>query len=324
MSRPVPATADLRQHDSVVGSLQRGMPTIGAASLLGTDDDRLTETVRRACLETGFFCIELDAPRTAVVEATVAQMQRFFSLADDDPVKRATYRDGRDRGWIPRYTEPAYQPGTVSSLEAFDVDPEHLPVREFWPALDGFRDAVTACWDAYLALADATLETIALACELDTDFFTTRCGSRELNTMRLLHYAADNRRRDERSVGIAAHTDFECITLLYQSAPGLELLDTHDRWLDAPTGKGRIVVMLDDMLERWTNGHFRATGHRVRETNEQRFSIVMFVAADPDIDIAPLNQFVSADSPARYSPVKQLDHIEAEVDKARANAAAIA
>jgi isopenicillin N synthase-like dioxygenase len=307
-----------------VGSLQRGMPTIGAERLLAADDGRRTETVRRACRDTGFFCVELDAPRAAIVEATIATMQRFFALADDDPVKRAVRRDGRDRGWIPRYSEPAYQPGTVSSLEAFDVDLEHLPPGEFWPALAGFRDAVTACWDTYLALADAVLRTIAPACELDTDFFTTRCASRKLNALRLLHYAADNARRDERSVGIAAHTDFECITLLYQSAPGLELLDVHDRWLDAPTGTGRILVMLDDMLERWTNGHFRATGHRVRETNQQRYSIVMFVAVDPDIDVAPLDRFISADSPARYPPVKQLDHIEAEVQKARANAAAIA
>jgi hypothetical protein len=50
----------------------------------------------------------------------------------------------------------------------------------------------------------------------------------------------------------------------------------------------------------------------------------MFIAADSDVEVAPLEHFVSTDRPARYAPIKQLDHIAAEVQKARDNAAAIA
>ena len=126
------------------------------------------------------------------------------------------------------------------------------------------------------------------------------------------------------AVGIAAHTDFECITLLYQTEPGLELFDARGRWVDAPVRNGRLVVLLGDMLERWTNGYLKATGHRVRDTRKQRFSIVMFVAANDDVTVAPLPRFISAENPARYGPVTQENHIDAEIRRARENAAKLA
>lgn len=140
--------------------------------------------------------------------------------------------------------------------------------------------------------------------------------------MRLLHYDADNAASMGDEVGIAAHTDFECITLLYQTAPGLELQAVNGRWLDAPASHGRMVVLLGDMLERWTNGVFKASGHRVRRTEERRYSIVMFIAANDDIEIAPLPQFVSADTPSRYAPITQARHIDDEVRRAKENARA--
>ena len=141
-----------------------------------------------------------------------------------------------------------------------------------------------------------------------------------MSTMRLLSYAPETKQADKK-VGIAAHTDFECITLLYQTAGGLELLDVNGEWLDAPVRDGRIVVLLDDMLERWTNGLFKATGHRVRCTDEQRYSIVMFFAANDNLAIGPLPQFVTIDSPARYSPISQEQHIDNEIQRAKNNAA---
>ncbi len=108
--------------------------------------------------------------------------------------------------------------------------------------------------------------------------------------------------------------------MIYQDASGLELTEPSGRWLDAPIAGGRIIVLLGDMLERWTNGYFRATGHRVRETNEQRFSIVMFIAANDGLQVAPLSKFVSESSPALYDPITQAQHIDNEIRRSRENA----
>ena len=149
-------------------------------------------------------------------------------------------------------------------------------------------------------------------------FLAENCDSTDLDTMRLLHYPENRLPPRKNEVGIAAHTDFECITLLYQESPGLEIRDVHGRWLEAPAAPARIIVLLGDMLERWTNGYFQATGHRVRRTTRQRFSLVMFIAANAGVRVSPLQQFVSPGRPARYAATEQQQHIEAEMSKARA------
>jgi isopenicillin N synthase-like dioxygenase len=34
-------------------------------------------------------------------------------------------------------------------------------------------------------------------------------------------------------MGIGSHTDYECLTLLYSTAPGLEVLNSAGTWVDA-------------------------------------------------------------------------------------------
>jgi len=320
----VARTIELKQSDPVKGVVADSVPCIKAEQLLSGGTEQLTDIVRTACLETGFFYVDVTSRQQDVIGDALQQMQCFFALDDEDPRKQAVKQEGSgDSGWVPRYTEPAYQPGTVSSLEAFDFAIENVADAEHdkWPQISGFRVDVSRCWEEWQELAAAILRIVGQAFDMPDRFLEQNCSSHALSTMRLLHYAPEELATDS-DVGIAAHTDFECITLLYQTAAGLELFDVNGRWLDAPVREGRIVVLLDDMLERWTNGAFKATGHRVRNTDEQRFSIVMFIAADDAIDIAPLPQFVTRECPARYEPVTQEKHLDAEIHRAKENAEA--
>ena len=319
----MPGTSELNQADAVSGTISDRVPCISADDLMSGDGDHLVQVVRSACLETGFFYIDLTDSQRNSIAATLSQMERFFALADDDDRKQSVRQgDQRDTGWVPKYTEPAYQPGTVSSLEAFDFDVNNVASSHDndWPELPDFRANLTRCWNDYVDLGNSVLGVVARAAGMQTGFLQDSCNTHSLSNMRLLNYAPETTPA-ERNVGIAAHTDFECITLLYQTAAGLELLDVNGEWLEAPVEDGRIVVLLDDMLERWTNGAFKATGHRVRSTAEQRYSIVMFVAANDDLAIGPLPQFVTAENPARYLPTTQEQHIDNEVQRAKDNAA---
>lgn len=322
----MPGTIDLRQSEPLEGTVDAAPLTVTASELWDSDSDHVAGKVRTACLETGFFCIQADTQLQTVIDTTLARMQAFFEIDDNDPRKLAVCQDDSRRGWCPRFSEPAYQPGTISSLEAFDIgldDIGHTGESGCWPDVDGFRAAASQCWSALNRSGDRVLELLAQAAGIDTGFFRSRCDSRALNSMRLLHYAADNPLPDKRNVGIAAHTDFECITLLYQDSPGLEIRTVDGRWQEAEAGDGRLIVMLDDMIERWTNGRFKATGHRVRETDATRFSIVLFVAANDNQTIAPLEAFISPSNPSHYPPVSQAQHLEAEVRRASDNAECI-
>lgn len=321
----MPSTIELNQADGVSGNISDEALCVGAEELLNERSGELANDVRSACLDAGFFFVDVSEGQRKTLEFALDQMQRFFALDDSDARKnRVRQSETNDFGWVPKYTEPAYQPGTVSSLEAYDFGRETVDAAddEVWPELHGFCNDLSACWREFSAIGEAALAVVSEAAGMQADFLPDNCNSQTLNTMRLLSYAPEDSIEASRDVGIAAHTDFECITLLYQTTPGLELRDVEGNWLDASVAAGRIVVLLDDMLERWTNGEFKATGHRVRRTTEHRYSIVFFVAVNDDLQISPLSQFTSESRPAKFAPIGQRQHIANEIERARQNAAA--
>ncbi|MGB5487388.1 MAG: 2OG-Fe(II) oxygenase family protein, partial [Lysobacterales bacterium] len=188
-----------------------------------------------------------------------------------------------------------------------------------WPDIPGFRDAVHAYYDAVTAMARTLGEVFSGMLGMERDFINRHSGERAPRTMRLLHYPANDAPVNERNVGIAAHTDFECFTIINQTASGLELTNADGEWCQAPSDIGTFTVMLGDMLERFSNGYLKATGHRVVNTPWQRFSMVLFFAVDGDYEVAPLEQFTSPDNPAHYAPVTQGEHIKFELARAAGN-----
>jgi isopenicillin N synthase-like dioxygenase len=58
--------------------------------------------------------------------------------------------------------------------------------------------------------------------------------------------------------GIGAHTDYKILTLLLPTAPGLEVMNSAGRWIDAPPLPGALGVNIGDVLEviqRGIHGH---------------------------------------------------------------------
>lgn len=90
--------------------------------------------------------------------------------------------------------------------------------------------------------------------------------------------------RKDKEIGLGAHSDYECFTiLLCSSASGLEILSPDDRWIPAPAVEGSFIINVADFLMRWTNGVYKSTVHRVvnRTTNE-RYSVPFFFSINYD------------------------------------------
>lgn len=312
----MPGTQELNYSDALAGRVDAGVPVIDGHALSQHHWDALVPAALASARQYGFLYVDLMPGQQALVQSCLSRAIDFFGLPDG---RKALVRDtGSESGWTPSYEEPAYQPGTVSNVESFDIEKPLIdrPDDPHWPDVPGFRPTVIDYWRDTTALADDLLELLARAADLEPRFIAERCNTRDLNTLRLLHYPGGPAPSDPGEVGIAAHTDFECITLLYQTAPGLELRSVHGDWLEAPAEPGRLIVLFGDMLERWTNGFVQATGHRVRRTPERRYSLVMFVAVNEGIEVAPLEKFVDDGRP-RYAPVDQAAHIEAEMMRSR-------
>jgi isopenicillin N synthase-like dioxygenase len=191
--------------------------------------------------------------------------------------------------------------------EAFDTaldlpadDPDHLAGNPMlgpnvWPDLPGFAGAVTDYYQAILGVGRDLLGAFAIALGEDPDTFT-RFATKTPSQLRLIYYPHNPDAQD--SIGIGAHTDYECFTLLKPTAPGLEVLNGAGEWIDVPPVPGAFVVNIGDLLELWTNGAFVATSHRVRKVAEERYSFPLFFNVDYHTEVKPLPQF---DSPGAQS-----------------------
>ena len=106
------------------------------------------------------------------------------------------------------------------------------------------------------------------------------------------------------------------LTLLFQDdVGGLEVLDANDRWQAVDYVKSAIVINSGDMLERWTNGRYRSTLHRVKPKigQRERFSIAMFVDPDSATPVSVLDSRTTDDKLAQYGPITTGEHLQERI-----------
>lgn len=110
-----------------------------------------------------------------------------------------------------------------------------------------------------------------------------------------------------------AHSDFECLTLLFTEQPGLEVLNGKGQWIDAPPRPGTLVLNIGDMTEVLSGGQYIATRHRVRPMGQQeRYSFPLFWTPDYYTTIQPLVVPTDPQLRHKYRPIVVGDHIWAQ------------
>ncbi|WP_329114683.1 isopenicillin N synthase family dioxygenase [Streptomyces sp. NBC_01465] len=259
----------------------------------------------RAARDTGFLYVSGHGVDPALFERLLRATRDFFARPVEEKMRCWIGNSSNHRGYVPE-GEEVFAGGTPDRKEAFDLSLE-LPDRDNpltgpnqWPATAGFREAVTAWYDAVFALGRTLFGGFAEALGLERDAFTPYL-TRPTSQLRLIHYPYDPTAEDR--PGIGAHTDYECFTLLRPTAPGLEVMNGSGQWIDAPPLGDCFVVNTGDLLELWTNGEFAATSHRVRKVAEERYSFPLFCTVDYDTRIAPLPAFTGPGRPARAGVV---------------------
>jgi isopenicillin N synthase-like dioxygenase len=104
--------------------------------------------------------------------------------------------------------------------------------------------------------------------------------------MRLIGYApipdADREENPDDGISCGAHTDYGCVTLLLADNTKSALqVKSQSGWIHADPIPGAFIVNIGDMMERWTNGLWKSTTHRVIHRGDGfRVSVPLFYEPD--------------------------------------------
>jgi len=195
--------------------------------------------------------------------------------------------------------------------------------KNVWPAdFPEFRTTALKYYHAVVRLGQVLFPLFALALDLPERFFDDKTIN-PAAIMRILHYPPQIGEIDDKVIGIGAHTDYECFTILWQdNNPALQVLNAKGKWVDAVPIPGTLVVNLGDQFARWTNDVFKSTVHRaVNRSGVRRYSMPLFFGTDYNVMLEALPSCVSENRPAKYEPVNAGDYVQSRLAATYAHSA---
>ncbi|WP_422038632.1 isopenicillin N synthase family dioxygenase [Roseibium sp.] len=299
------------------------LPVIDLSGLHGNDPSALANVARelgKAAKTSGFFYIRNHGVDQALIDDAFAASRAFHTRSRRYKMKYWCGYSTNHRGYVPFEENGSAFPKTINFNEAWDMSfeapadhPDYLAGWRMtgpnvWPDIPGWKDTISRYYDAVFSLGLKLLSALEL--ELGVEAGTLRkhvnCPTSQL---RLLRYLENDVPASKDFVGIEAHSDFECFTILLQGGPGLQVLNTDDYWMEAPPIPGTFIVNIGDIFETWSGGLYKSTQHRVVNTGRERYSMPLFFGLDYDAVVEPLPKFTTAETAEKYPPIKAGDHL---------------
>lgn len=278
---------------------------------------QLAAEVYEALTTTGFMKIHNLGISNHQVETAFELSRQFFEQPAEEKAKSA-YASSEENFGYQGFGIEHLDPGKPADLkETFTLRDllHHDPADPRWPD-DNWRDGVTDFYRACLEGAYRIQRVFARALDVPSEFFV-QYHNGENTSLRLLYYPADGTNSiDEGQLGAGAHTDYGLITLLFQKdVGGLEVQDAEGLWHPVAPENDAIVINTGDLMERWTNGRFRSTPHRVQPKigDQERYSIAMFVDPDTETPVRVLESCVEPGESPRYADVTAGEHIQEKI-----------
>ncbi|MDZ7904421.1 MAG: 2OG-Fe(II) oxygenase family protein [Cypionkella sp.] len=158
-----------------------------------------------------------------------------------------------------------------------------------WP--DQPADFAAQLQDYYRAACAFSLDllrAVAFAIGESGDYFDDKF-TRPMALLRGNYYPRRPSDAGPKDFGIAAHTDYGCLTLLAtDGTAGLEVRQRGGGWIPVSAPVGEFIINFGEMLEMWTDRRAIATPHRVVGGTDERLSIPLFFNPNHDANVAPI------------------------------------
>lgn len=291
------------------------------------------KAIDAACINYGFFYLTGHGIPTSRLDEVISLARDFFALPLEEKNKIRRYDAGGPEGgdgargyqglgenvtgglqdmqeaidfyaeWPSSKTSPSDGPaGSVRTLQGPNLwpsSPQDLRkvYEEYISTLQRVGAALVHAMGVALDLGPA--QPNASHSTEDEQVFLRNCD-KSFWVMRMIGYPplttpASSTATDISQFSCGAHTDYGCVTLLLSdSIPGALQVQLKDgTWLPADPLPGAFVVNIGDMIERWTNGLWKSTMHRVIHRGERyRVSVPFFYEPNFDAVVKPLAKSV--------------------------------
>jgi isopenicillin N synthase-like dioxygenase len=257
---------------------------------------KVANDLAHAASTVGFFYVKNHGVPQALINDVFAIAREFFGqpLATKNEVKvNAIHRGFLKAGEAKMSDEakPDLKESFIWGLDVGDKDPDYLSDRPLigpnqWPGtVPRMRDAFMRYFDECNALGKLLLKAFATSLDVEADYFI-KLFEKPLTRCSIIYYPPQPPFMGAEQFGVAPHSDFGTLTLLYQdSVGGLQVKDSNGEWVTAHPIDGTYVVNVGDLLARWTNNRFASTEHRVvNSSGRERLSCAAFV--DPNFETA--------------------------------------
>lgn len=292
--------------------------------------------IAAACEDSGFFCITGHGVDEALVERTRRAAMDFFALPVEAKRRAERPKSRVGRGYYPfadrslAYTLGVETPPDLQ--EAWAMGPPDIPDDPYyetetadyffgpnrWPdGVPGFRETTSDYFRTIAALGDRLMGMMALALDLDEDYFADKID-KPANAMRLIRYPAQSDPAAPDQLRAGAHTDYGTLTILRgDDVPGtLQVKLPRAGWIDIRPPPGAFVCNLGDAMARWTGGRWASTLHRVGNpppdaVSSDRISLVFFHQPNYDAVLGGLAEDAG-------KPVTLAEHYIEKIHKASA------
>ncbi|TMW61716.1 hypothetical protein Poli38472_010779 [Pythium oligandrum] len=215
---------------------------------------------------------------------------------------RQTKGDTKEGYYICRHIEPDSEEMQYP-LHGPNVFPDPIKYPTLRPVMELYHSEMTK-------LASQVAQLFSEAAGAPGVFDRPGMFDKPMAALRLLHYDAVPSDVSKGVFGAGAHTDYGLITLLSTDEnPGLQIWYENE-WIDVPPRQDAFIVNIGDMGERWTNGIFQSTKHRVVNLEgKERYSVPFFYEPNFPCKVECFPSCVTPDRPAKYAPTTGGEHL---------------
>lgn len=307
------------------------LPIIDVGAYLAGDEaarERFAVDLRAIQESLGFYCIVNHGVPQALIDRSFDQVAELFALPLDTKMK---YRvDFHHQGFIPTKAT-VLRWSTIAKNEKKDLNEAWAFMRERAPAdpkvtanmrhrglnkwpdeLPGFRPVLLEYQEAMARLAIAMLPAYARALDLPADWFDAKFSVPEYYNRCAWYPPADT---EEGQFSLAPHADHSSMTYLpLMDVPGLQVMAPSGKWIEVEPVRGAMVVNTGEFFNRWTNGRFIATPHRVVPPKKDRYALTFFFNCNDETVADPLPTCIRPGDTPKYEPMSFHDFFVTYMD----------